>query len=77
MSEKKYYIESNSNLQGYDILKRDGVVTPEGKLAPERIATVYSMDYMDSILEALNAEDSRSGDVHSPSYGTPIIEIDS
>jgi hypothetical protein len=53
-----YYVEPNKELQGYDILKREGVLHPDGTTSPERVCTIYSMDYLDAVLEALQGEDA-------------------
>jgi hypothetical protein len=68
----KYYIEPNSNLQGYDILKRDGMFV-DGKLAPERVCTIYSMDYLPAILSSLNEEDAKDNNIQTNNRG-PVFE---
>lgn len=82
MSENKkvYFVQPNEPLQGYDIMKRDGVEKPDGTLEPERICTVYSMEYFDAILEKI-AELDADGIVEYPEDEryidtAPIIEID-
>lgn len=73
---QKYYIEANDNLQGYDVLKRDGVIDPEtGRQIPEKILTLYSLEYLDQILEALNAEDSKGREIIIQQVNSPIYEV--
>jgi hypothetical protein len=75
---KQYYIEPNETLQGYDIMKRDSVVLPDGKFGPEKVCTIYSMDYFDAVLESLVGEDYREVDGYeSEDYAprTPIFEL--
>ncbi len=58
---KKFYLEGNDDLQAYDIMKRNSVIDSNNAslLKPERICTIYSMDYLDAILEALEQEDAK------------------
>ncbi len=73
---QKYYIEANDNLQGYDVLKRDGVIDPEtGRKIPEKILTLYSLEYLDQILEALNAEDIKGREIIIQQVNSPIYEV--
>jgi hypothetical protein len=54
--ERKYYVMPNDELEGYDIYKRNSIETEEG-LKDERVCTIYSMEYLDSVLMALELED--------------------
>jgi hypothetical protein len=79
MSTNLYYIEPNENAGGYDIMKRDSVVLEDGKLGPERVCTIYSMDYFDAVLEALVGEDYKTvegfeEEPYNPS--SPVFEED-
>lgn len=68
----KYYVEPNDANQSYDIMKRDGVENPDGTLAPERVCSIYSMEYLDAVLEALAVEDSKLPDPELPeSFANP------
>jgi hypothetical protein len=71
-TRKQYYVESNAELQAYDILKRDGVEHPDGTTSPEKICTIYSMDYLDPILEALVGADAKDDVeiIHDPDTTT-------
>jgi hypothetical protein len=53
----RYYIEENESNQSFDIMKRDGLELEPGVLTPERVLSMYSMEYMDPILAMLNAVD--------------------
>lgn len=57
--DDKIYIDENTNLQGFDIKKRDQVLNEDGSTSDECIATIYSMDYLDEILEALRNRDAQ------------------
>jgi hypothetical protein len=70
-----YYILPNDRVQGYDILKRDGVLNPDGTTMPEKICTIYSMEYLQPMLATLREVDGvvevDNSDVIHPS---PIYE---
>jgi hypothetical protein len=55
---KNFYVEPNQNLQGYDIMKRNHVLKPDGTMGPEKICTIYSMEYLTTVLDAIIAEDN-------------------
>lgn len=58
MAERQYYVMPNDNLEGYDIFKRKSIQTEEG-LKDEKVCTIYSMEYLDSVLMALELEDMK------------------
>lgn len=75
MNKDKYFIEPNEELQGYDIFKRDGILNPDKTFSHEKILTVYSMEYVQVILYALEHEDSLGTDGFANYIASsPIIE---
>jgi hypothetical protein len=69
-----YYIEANDIAQGYDILKRDGVLNPDGTKSPERICTIHSMEYLQPILATLREVDGVVEGDESVMNPSPIYE---
>lgn len=59
--DDKIFIDENSNLAGFDIKKRDQVLNEDGTKSDETIATIYSMDYLDEILDAIRSRDNSEG----------------
>jgi len=59
-ADKGYYVAPGKHGEGYDIMKKDGIINPDGSMSPERVCTIYSMEYLDIVLKALQEEDSKS-----------------
>ena len=60
----KWYIIDEPELKAYSIMKRQGILE-NGKYQDEKVCTIYSMDYLDVILDALEPEDRK--------YDKPLI----
>lgn len=58
-ARKAFYIAENDNLQGFDVFKRNAIRNDKGILSDQKICTLYSMEYLDSILSALGYEDMK------------------
>lgn len=72
-TQRKWYVEPNDTTQSYDIMKRDGVQLEDGTLQPEKVCSIYSMEYLDAVLAALEAEDAK--DAGAPvTYHSPVFE---
>lgn len=54
---KQFFMTANDELKGYDILKRDSIKTEDG-YEDEVILTVYSVEYIENILDTLNRTDA-------------------
>ena len=58
-ANRNFYLLKNDALEGYDIMKRKSILI-DGKTADEKVATVYSTEYIDDIITSLNLTDSGS-----------------
>lgn len=56
IENRNFYLNKNNELEGYDIMKRNSVQDGYQR-KDEKVATVYSVDYIDAIIDALNISD--------------------